>query len=245
MAWLYLDEHLDDAAIKVGATVTINGADARHAALVARVKTGERIAVGTGRGVLGIGPVLVSDPKALSIQVEEVVREDPPRPSLWLAQALAKGGRDELAVQAATEIGASGFIPWQAERSIVRWEGAKAEKGLERWRSIVREASKQAVRARVPDVADLASTDRLRRVIGTLLLLDPDADLPLTKVSDEVLASQRLVLLVGPEGGVSPAERDLLVQAGALPVRLGDTVLRTSTAGPAALAVLQALLGRW
>jgi 16S rRNA (uracil1498-N3)-methyltransferase len=158
-------------------------------------------------------------------------------------QALAKGDRDELAVQAATELGVSGVIPWAAERSVTRWEGAKLEKGRARWEAIVREASKQSIRAWVPEVGELVSTGSMISIRGRVLVLDPTAEVALSSVAlpDE----GRILLVVGPEGGISPRELELLEQAGATRVRLGSEILRTSTAGPAAIAVLNARLGRW
>ena len=198
---------------------------------------------GDGSVLIVEGSVSSTDDGVLSVSVERVRREERPRPELWLAQALAKGDRDELAVQAATELGVSGVIPWAAERSVSRWEGAKAAKGRERWAAIVREASKQAIRAWIPDVADLATTADLPTLSGTLLVLEPTASTALTAFPLEDL--ERITLVVGPEGGVSARELAQLTEAGAHPVRLGPEVLRTSTAGPAGLAVLNARLGRW
>jgi len=229
-----------DAA--VGVRVAIEGAEARHAVQVARVRVGERIAIGDGRGTIARGAVVVASPALVEVEVDELVREEESRPALWLAQALAKGDRDELAIQAATELGVSGVIPWAAERSVSRWEGAKVARGEERWRSIVAEASKQAIRSRVPEVAPLATTAALAALPGLTLVLDPTAEKPLTATS---LDAERITLVVGPEGGVAPAELNRLAAAGARRVRLGAEVLRTSTAGPAALAVLNARLGRW
>ena len=163
---------------------------------------------------------------------------------IFLAQALAKGDRDELAVQAATELGVDGVIPWTAARSISRWEGAKVAKGHDRWSAIVREATKQSIRAWLPDVLDLASTNQLSRLAGEvrMLVLEPTADLALSALEAD---DRDIVLVVGPEGGIAPTELATLTAAGATLVRLGDTVLRTSTAGPAAIAVLNAKLGRW
>jgi len=161
-----------------------------------------------------------------------------------LAQALAKGDRDELAVQAATELGVDAVIPWSAGRSISRWEGAKVQKGVDRWIAVTREASKQSMRPWLPDVLDLVSTKQLARLTTEtrMLVLEPTASARLT---DLELDGRDLVVVVGPEGGLSPDEVDALAAAGAEPVRLGDEVLRTSTAGPAAIAVLNAKLGRW
>ena len=242
MASLYLSPELEPADAEVGARVSLTGDEARHAVTVARVRVGERIAIGDGSGFVVWGPVVAASAAELAIEVDEVRHEPEPEPPIWLAQALAKGDRDELAIQAATELGVAGVIPWAAERSVSRWEAAKAAKGRERWASIVREASKQAIRSRVPDVAALAGTTELAALPGRLLVLDPLGDIPLTEVP---LDSQRVTLVVGPEGGIAPREFDALVASGALRVRLGAEVLRTSTAGPAALAVLNARLGRW
>jgi 16S rRNA (uracil1498-N3)-methyltransferase len=169
-----------------------------------------------------------------------------PRPRVVLVQALAKGDRDELAIQAATELGVDEIVPWQAARSVSRWNAEKAEKGRARWSAIVREAAKQAHRAWIPDVAPLAATgDLVRRAAASrVLVLEPTGAEPLTRVA--LTGEQRDVLLVvGPEGGIAPEELDSLEGAGASIVRLGESVLRTSTAGPAALAVVSAALGRW
>jgi len=242
MASLYLNPELEPADAELGSRVGVTGDEARHAVAVARVRIGERIAIGDGSGFVVWGSVVAASADELAIEVDEVRHEPEREPPIWLAQALAKGDRDELAIQAATELGVAGVIPWAAERSVSRWEAAKAAKGRERWASIVREASKQAIRSRVPDVATLASTADLAALPGRLLVLDPLGDVPLTELP---LDDERLTLVVGPEGGIASREFDALVAAGAVRVRLGPEVLRTSTAGPAALAVLNARLGRW
>jgi 16S rRNA (uracil1498-N3)-methyltransferase len=228
MASLYLNPALEPADAEVGARVSVGGDEARHAVTVARVRVGERIAIGDGSGFVVWGAVVVASAAELAIEVDEVRHDPEPEPPLWLAQALAKGDRGELAIQAATELGVAGVIPWAAERSVSRWEGVKA--------------SKQAIRSRVPDVAALASTTELAALPGRLLVLDPLGDIALTELE---LDAQPITLVVGPEGGIAPREFETLVAAGALRVRLGPEVLRTSTAGPAALAVLNARLGRW
>lgn len=238
MASLYLDPALSAADAEAG-RVRVTGDEARHAITVARVRVGERLAIGDGAGLIVEGAVASVDGGVLELDVDLVRRDERPAPELWLAQALAKGDRDELAVQAATELGVSGVIPWQAERSISRWEGAKAVKGRERWRSIVREASKQSIRSWVPEVAEPATTAQLAALPGLVLVLEPTASAALTEVPLDV--HDRITLVVGPEGGVSPRELEQL----GTHVRLGAEVLRTSTAGPAALAVLNARLGRW
>jgi len=241
MASLYLSDELADA--RPGARVEVTGEEARHALQVARIRVGERIAVGDGRGTIARGVVAAAEPGVLAVEVDEVVHEQAPTPALWLAQGLAKGDRDELAVQAATELGVAGVIPWAAERSVTRWEGAKVARNEQRWRTIVREATKQAIRPHVPEVASLATTARLAELPGLVVVLEPSASSALTAVPLDGV--ERVTLVVGPEGGVAPRELELLARAGAVLARLGPEVLRTSTAGPAALAVLNARLNRW
>lgn len=242
MAHFYLNEHL--GTVDVGSVATLEGAEARHAVSVSRVQVGELLRIGNGAGLIVTGTVTSASPQELELLVEQVDETPAATPALWLAQALAKGDRDEMAVQAATELGVDGVIPWAAGRSIVKWEGAKVRKGHDRWSAIVREASKQSIRPWIPEVADLATTKVLCALAGEarMLVLDPEAETPLSAVRAD---GRDLVLVVGPEGGISDAELEQFVRAGAEPVRLGSNVLRTSTAGPAAIAVLGSTLGRW
>ena len=242
MAHFYLNEELRDAAI--GARVQLVGAEARHAVTVSRLAVGERAVIGNGAGLVVEGVITLADHTALEIEVDTVDLAPVPAPAIFLVQALAKGDRDELAVQAATELGADGVVPWSAQRSISRWEGAKIAKGHARWEAIVREATKQSVRPFLPDVAPLVTTKQLAALAGQsqMIVLDPTGDRPLTAVDSD---GRDVVVVVGPEGGIAPSELDSLRAGGAVVVRLGSTVLRTSTAGPAAIAVLNAKLGRW
>ncbi|MFG6401536.1 16S rRNA (uracil(1498)-N(3))-methyltransferase [Microbacterium sp. P04] len=243
MALHFLADSASDAG--PGDDVVLDGAEAHHAAAVRRIRVDEQVTVGDGRGAWLTGHCVAVSPREVVVRVDERTEIDPPVRRLVLVQALAKGDRDELAVQAATELGVDAIVPWQAERSVSRWD-AKAAKGVARWSAIVREAAKQAHRAWVPEVADLARTaDLVRLASGTrMLVLEPGAPEPL---SGAALGGdgQDVVLIVGPEGGISPAESAALTAAGAQSVRLGDTVLRTSTAGAAALAVASVRLDRW
>lgn len=247
MAHFYLDESLVSAA--VGDRISITGAEARHAVTVSRLGVGESISIGNGAGLVVAGVVVSAEHTELVAEVSAVTEVPRATPAVFLAQALAKGDRDELAVQIATELGVDGVIPWTAARSISRWEGAKVAKGRDRWAAVVREASKQSVRPWLPDVLDLVTTKQLARLASTdqaegvrMLVLEPTAATPLSALDFD---GRDLVLVVGPEGGITPQELDALSAAGADIVRLGDEVLRTSTAGPAALAVLAVALGRW
>ncbi|MCU1446817.1 16S rRNA (uracil(1498)-N(3))-methyltransferase [Cryobacterium sp.] len=248
MAHFFLSETLGDAQGEpaVGSTVSLTGAEAKHAVTVSRVRPGETLLLGDGAGlVLGVS-VLSADPAELTARVDSVRRTRPAAPRIVLVQALAKGDRDELAVQAATELGIDGVVPWAASRSVSRWEGAKIAKGQARWAAIVREASKQSIRPWLPTVSPLTSTKQLAALAGStrMLLLEPSAADRLTTIGQPA-ENLDIVLVVGPEGGIAPSELDILERAGATRVRLGDTVLRTSTAGPAAVAILNAALGRW
>ena len=242
MAHFYISEELETAA--VGDRVAITGTEARHAVTVSRLAVGEAVSIGNGAGLVVTGPIVTAEHTELAITVASVELEPRRTPAVFLAQALAKGDRDELAVQAATELGVDGVIPWTAARSISRWEGAKIAKGRDRWTAVVREASKQSMRSWIPDVLDLVTTKQLVRLAegARMLVLEPTAELTLGALET---GGEDLILVVGPEGGISPQELDALAAAGASIVRLGDEVLRTSTAGPAALAVLNVKLGRW
>ncbi|MES2094493.1 MAG: 16S rRNA (uracil(1498)-N(3))-methyltransferase [Actinomycetota bacterium] len=242
MAHFYLSEQLVSAA--VGERVTVGGAEARHAVTVSRIVTGESITIGNGAGLVISGSVVSAQHTEFVVEVETVVETPAASPAIWLVQALAKGDRDELAVQQATELGVDGVIPWSAQRSIVKWEGVKVQKGHDRWSAIVREASKQSMRPWVPEVGDLASLAVLVALAAEtrMLLLQPTAERTLSTLEPD---DRDVVLVVGPEGGIAPSELSRLEAAGATSVRLGDTILRTSTAGPAAVAVLNARLGRW
>ncbi len=242
MAHFYLNDALEQAS--VGDRVAITGAEARHAVTVSRIATGERVTIGNGAGLTVSGAVAEATPGELVIIADEVDEVPFPVQTLWLAQALAKGDRDEHAVQAATELGVDGVIPWAAQRSIVKWEGAKLRKGQERWAAIVREATKQSIRPYLPEVAPIVTTKQLSALAAgvRMLVLDPTADLRLTEVAPD---ERDTVVVVGPEGGIAPAELEQLERSGAIRVRLGAGVLRTGTAGPAAIAVLNAQTGRW
>lgn len=237
----------EPVAAQPGDAVTLTGAEAHHAATVRRVRVGEEVTVGDGRGTWLSGKVESVAPRDVLVRIVERTDAPAPRPRVVLVQALAKGDRDELAVQAATELGVDEIVPWQAARSVSRWDAAKAAKGRARWAAIVREAGKQAHRAWLPEVAGLASTKELaRRAEGSrVLVLEPGAAERLSSAQLDPADDRDVVLVIGPEGGIAADELSVLEQAGARLVRLGDTVLRTSTAGPAALAVVSIALGRW
>ena len=213
----------------------LDGPEGHHAADVMRLRVGERLLLGDGRGGLASAVVKAVGRGRLDVFVEQRRYLDPPAPRLVVAQGIAKGDRGELAVQAMTEAGVDGIVPWPAVRSVTRW---KDDRPLERWRAVAREAAKQARRAWLPTVSAPTSTENL----APTFVLHEEAAARLSTVD---LPAGDILVVVGPEGGIAPSELEAFVDAGAVPVRLGDTVLRTSTAGVAALAVLSARLGRW
>lgn len=230
----------------VGQKISLTGPEAKHAAAVRRMRVGEAIQLSNGQGLRVRGLVDSVDPSVVFIEVAEVVEEPMPKVQIHLAQALAKGDRDELAIQAATELGIFGVIPWQAERSISRWDGPKAAKGRDRWQAIVNEAAKQSLRVFEPAVSDPKSTKELAGLVAgfdCVLILDPTAVLGIT--SQALPDSGRLLLVVGPEGGISDSELSLFESSGAHRVHLGEPILRTSTAGLAAISALLATSGAW
>ncbi|WP_127127191.1 16S rRNA (uracil(1498)-N(3))-methyltransferase [Georgenia sp. SYP-B2076] len=246
---------LDAAA--PGSVVTLTGAEARHASTVRRMRVGEEVELVDGAGLRVGGTITSAGKDALRVQVADVRREAPPAARLVLVQALAKGGRDEMAVETATELGVDAVVPWQAERSVSVWAGAKVARGRERWAAVVLAAAKQSRRAWVPEVrAPLTSRDLVPAVAatvaagGAVLVLHERASVPLAaaRLPSAGPGPERptdVTVIVGPEGGISDAEISALEGAGAQPVLVGPHVLRTSTAGPAALAVLAQRLGRW
>src|SRR5690606_21191065 len=198
---------------EVGDLVSLTGTEAKHASVVRRVRVGETITLGDGNGTWLEGTVTDVSPSVVAVRVGSRSTQDIPVIRLVLAQALAKGDRDELAVQAACELGIDEIIPWQAARSVSRWEGPKAAKGRERWASIVREAAKQAHRAWVPDVTTAVTTAQLvtRAADARMLVLDPGAS---TRLSGIVADGRDILLVVGPEGGIAPEELERFEAAG-------------------------------
>ncbi|MGY4642939.1 16S rRNA (uracil(1498)-N(3))-methyltransferase [Cellulomonas sp. URHB0016] len=249
---VFLTEPGTLGAVVTGSTYLLGGTEGRHAGVVQRRGPGERVDVVDGAGVRLAGAVALVGPDGVLLDVLDVVVEPVPDVALVLVQALAKGDRDELAIEAATEVGADAVVPWQAERSIVVWRGDRAAKSRARWLGTVRAAAKQARRARVPDVATAVDTgalaDRVRATVaagGVALVLHEEAVVPIADVGLPGGPGVECLVVVGPEGGIGDAELARLTGAGAHAVRLGPHVLRTSTAGPVALAVLAQRLGRW
>ena len=237
-----------------GASFELDGPEGKHA-LVKRMEVGESIDLGDGTGRRAVGTVHSLTDHGVIVRVEQL-REERTSPRIYLVQALAKDGRDLLAIETATELGVYGVLPWSADRSIVRWKGERAAKAHTKWQNTVTAAAKQSRRALIPEVYDLYSTTDLVELIeevtgqgSAVFILHEQATERLSAQAAKLAGGENLpeeiYLLVGPEGGISDCEVQLFTEAGAHLALLGDEVLRSSTAGSAAMCTLNVVLGRW
>jgi 16S rRNA (uracil1498-N3)-methyltransferase len=230
-----------------GSRIAVDGPEGRHAVSVRRLRVGEAVVLTDGLGTGAYGVVAAVEGRdRLQVDIAEVRAEPRPRPRLTVVQALPKGDRGELAVEMMTEVGVDRVVPWAATRCVTQWRGERGLKALGKWRAAAREAGKQSRRLRFPEVPELMTTRQVAR-----LLSDAAFAAVLHEEGAEPLAGAVLpdtgdvVLVVGPEGGVAPQELVAFAEAGAKPYRLGPSVLRTSTAGVAAGALLLGRTGRW
>lgn len=226
--------------------VTLSGAEGHHAAAVRRLRAGERADVSDGAGTLAECTVVSVSKDSVVLAVRSARVVPAPAPRISVVQALPKGDRAELAVELMTEVGVDSVVAWPAQRSVTRWQGDRGARALGKWRTTAREAAKQSRRAWLPDVTGpvaLADVAKLASCAARAIVLEADAGTRLSTLALPEAGS--IVLIVGPEGGISPAERAALADAGAVGARLGPTVLRTSTAGAVAAGILMARTGRW
>lgn len=243
-----LPVHLVDslAGAAPGTAVEVTGDEAHHAVAVRRLRVGEQVALTDGLGTTVTGEVAATGKRVLMVTVLCVDRQERPAPAITVVQALPKGDRGELAVEVLTEVGVDRIVPWAASRSVAVWKGERAVRSHAKWQATAREAAKQSRRAWLPTVDPLASTADVAALVAEAdlaVVLHEDANAPLSAL--EVPGSGRIVVVVGPEGGIAPDELVALEQAAARTVRLGAEVLRTSTAGVVAVAALLARSPRW
>jgi 16S rRNA (uracil1498-N3)-methyltransferase len=227
-------------------SVRLTGPEGHHAAAVRRLRPGERADVSDGAGTLAEGVVTEVGKDFVTLDIGARYAVPRPQPRLTVVQALPKGDRGELAVELMTEVGVDAVIPWAAARCVTRWQAERGAKALGKWRATAREAAKQSRRAWLPEVTELAATSAVAQRVAAAacaVVLEADAEEKLHQLA--LPGTGEILLVVGPEGGISPAERAALGAAGAVEARLGPTVLRTSTAGAAAAAVLLSRTARW
>ncbi|MBM7817358.1 16S rRNA (uracil1498-N3)-methyltransferase [Brevibacterium paucivorans] len=236
-------------------TITVGPEVAGHAVRVRRMGAGEELELIDGTGVRLRGTIQEGTSESLTLSVTDVTEEPQQRPRLVLVQALAKNDRDIQAIEAATEVGVDTVIPWAAQRSIADWPAKKAHKMAAKWANVLTAATLQARRARVPELGELIRGTAVTQLVtptSRVIVLDETESSGLTEAVNDLGEGSttrgdidEIVVIVGPEGGITPAEVDALVSAGARTAVLGPTILRASTAGPVALAIVQTLLGRW
>ena len=234
------------AGVTTGAVVEVTGDEAHHAVAVRRLRVGEPVMLTDGLGRSVTGHVASTGKRVFTLTVDSVADLPAPSPSVTVVQAIPKGDRGELAVEMLTEVGVDVIVPWAAARSVSVWRGDKRDRALSRWRSTSREAAKQARRSWFPEVTDLATTEQVIALIAesdlTVVLHEAERS-SLGLLADAV--DESVVVVVGPEGGLTNEEVKAFAAAGAHVVRLGPEVLRTSTAGIAAVAALLSRTGRW
>ncbi|MBB2942018.1 16S rRNA (uracil1498-N3)-methyltransferase [Actinoplanes lutulentus] len=235
-------------SLPAGTSFTLDGPEGHHAATVQRLRAGETLILADGRGGTAKAEVSAVGRGTVDLLIGERSTEPAADPRLVVVQGIAKGDRGELAVQAMTEVGVDEIVPWAASRSVAQWRGDRGFKARDKWASTAREAAKQARRSWLPSVAgdpDCSTKQVAARIAdaAAAFVLHEEAAERLT--SAPLPESGEIILVVGPEGGISDAEVETFRTAGAIPVRLGNAVLRTSTAGVAALSVLSTRLTRW
>ena len=227
-------------------TVELSGTEGRHAATVRRIRAGERIDLSDGAGLVAECVVTGVARGRLSLAVLSRRTEPRPQPLVVAVQAIPKGSRGELAVEMMTEVGVDVIVPWAAQRCVPRWEKDRAGRAVARWCDTARAAAKQARRAWVPAVRPPETTGGVAGIVraaACAVVLSPDAQVRLADVA--VPRSGEVVVIAGPEGGLTDDEAGLLTAAGAIPARLGPSVLRTSSAAAVAAAILLSRSARW
>jgi 16S rRNA (uracil1498-N3)-methyltransferase len=237
---------LTDRAALESDVVVLSGAEGRHAATVRRLRPGERVDVADGAGLVAECVVAGSGDGGLELTVRARREVPRPDPAITVVQAIPKGDRGELAVEEMTEVGVDRIVPWAAARCVAVWQGTRGERSLAKWRLTAREAAKQSRRAWIPEVTDVASAGQVAQLIAKAacaIVLEPGAASSFDQLS--LPASGDLLVVVGPEGGITDSESAAFRAAGGTAYRLGPTVLRTSTAGTVAAAVLLSRSGRW
>ncbi|BDX31410.1 ribosomal RNA small subunit methyltransferase E [Mycobacterium antarcticum] len=240
-----------DALSDVGELTVVDGDEGFHAANVRRLRVGEELDLGDGAGT--VAHVIIESVAKGSLTARVLSRHTvaPPSPAVTVVQALPKSDRSELAIELATEAGADAFVAWQSERCVARWDGmTKVEKGLRRWQAVARSAARQSRRPYVPPVTTLVSTGGLATLVAdavagqsVVLVLHESASRPLAAV--ELDGVEAVMLIVGPEGGIGDDELSRLTGAGAVAIRLGPSVLRTTSAAAVTLGALGVLTPRW
>ena len=223
----------------------IEGVDARHISKVLRMQPGAQLQIVSDDGVSAVAEITAIDSERVTVRcLEKLAESHEPRVKLVLAQGLAKGEKMDFIIQKAVEMGAYSVIPVAMEHSVVRLDGAKAAKKVERWQKIAESAAKQSKRDIIPEVQAVQSmTEMLAKCACQTKIIAYECEDRLSlkaalKAAEEAGGISELLLIIGPEGGISEAELEQARQAGAVPVSLGRRILRAETAGLVAISAI-------
>lgn len=230
--------------------ITLDASASAHAIRSQRLGVDDHVLVSDGNGTLAEGVISVADPQGASVRIEAVTTRRPPDVVINLVQALAKGDRDLLAAEMATEVGVDCVTPWQARRSIVRLRPERAAKTLAKWESKLAAAAQQARRSYIPALGEPLVSEEIATLHAPqdgahVVVLHEDGDHNMSDVVSALDGIKTVHLVVGPEGGVAPQELEAVTAAGGTTLKIGSNVMRASTAGPVALALLNQALNRW
>ncbi len=235
---------VDDLPRKVGSSYEFDSDDAQHAIRVLRMSAGEVFMLSDGQGKWSKVKIFAVKKKSLEVEVVETGIQDPLEVSFTVVQALPKGDRLKESIELLTEGGVDTIIPWSAQRSI-----GQAEKGVEKLQVTAREASKQSRRLFIPDVTEVANTSKVVELIPQHDLVLVFHESAKSKVSEIVtrkyFESRSVMIIIGPEGGISDEELELFKSAGAKVALMGRPILRSAHAGLAAMSAVNALIKVW
>lgn len=235
---------VDDLPRKVGSSYEFDSDDAQHAIRVLRMSAGELFMLSDGQGKWSKVKIFAVKKKSLEVEVMETGIQDPLDISITVVQALPKGDRLKECIELLTEGGVDTIIPWAAQRSI-----GKADKGVEKLQVTAREASKQSRRLFIPGVTEVANTAKVLELIAHNDLVLVFHESATSKVSEIVTRkyqdSKNVLIIIGPEGGITNEELELFKSAGAKVALMGRPILRSAHAGLAAISAVNALIKVW
>lgn len=222
--------------------MSITGVDVKHIGKVLRMQPGDKLQVVSDDGVSALAEVTAISETTVTVRCLEVLAEShEPAVKITLAQGLAKGEKMDFIIQKAVELGAYSIVPVAMEHSVVRLDGAKADKKVERWQKIAEAAAKQSKRDIIPQVQAVQSVSQMlanNNCKTKIIAYECEDRMSLKTALREAGQLDDLLLIIGPEGGISEGELAKTREAGAVPVSLGRRILRAETAGLVAMSAI-------